>query len=285
MRSVCGRAAWLAVVVAALMFMTGCGGPVRFTRTVSSDGENYVRLEARYGHGQGYGYDGAAMPFTHPVVLSETEWERILKRIRVQPRKRLLSIGAGHPDPRAAFDERERQYLARHLAQAFSMARSDEWVVFCLRRQREEGEDLRGGPAIADMTSGGFFVEGEQLRLALANYRYAVSMPIVQEQIRDYPLRPAGDALYEFVPSRHQKARQVPTINTSWDLAQPLRAHLSELVVEYQALLSLPDETMLEPDLRPPLEERLRTLKRLHEQGLITDEDYRVKRQKLLDEL
>lgn len=280
------RPAWRAAVVAAfIIWITGCGGPARFTRTVSSDGENYVRLEARYGHGQGYGYDGAAMPFTHPVVLSETEWERILKKIHVQPRKRLLSIGAMQTDPRAAFDERERQYLAGRLAKAFSMARRDEWVVFCLRRQQEEGEDLRGGPGIMDMTSGGFFVEGELLHLVLANYRYAVSMPIIQEQIKDNPLRPAGDALYELVPSRHQRARQVPTINTSWDLTQPLRAQLSELVVEYQVLLSLPDETMLEPGLRPPLEERLRTLKRLHEQGLITDEEYRVKLQKLLDEL
>lgn len=280
---------WLASYVL-LGAIHGCAGPVRYMRTVDESSHRFVRLEARYGHGEGYGYDGSAMRFTHPIVLSEMDWDRILKSIRVQPRKRFPSIGAEQPSQDAAFTESERQYLARHVAEAFSMARPDEWVVFCLSRQRDEAAALRGGPGVTEMTSGGFFVEGGLLRLVLANYRYAVSMPIIQEQIRDDPLRPAGDTLYELVSSRHQTARPVGTINTGLDLTKPLRTQLSEMAIDYLAFLAIPDEPAAQVDVpqagKPvTIEDRLRSLQRLWEQGLITEEEYRLKRQKLLDEL
>jgi hypothetical protein len=277
-------AGWLAYVVT-LLVIYGCGGPVRYVRPVNDSPEQYVRLEARYGHGQGYGYDGSAMRFTHPLVLGETDWGKILKGIRVQPRKRLLTIGATEAHPEEAFPEGEARYLARYLAEAFSMARADEWVVFCLGRQRGEGGTLRGGSGVTEMTTGGFFVEGGLLHFVLANYRYAVSVPSVQEQIRDDPLRPAGEAFYDLVPGPHQTARWLDTINAQPDLTKPLRAQLSEMVIEYQPFLALPDEPTLRPGGRPSPEERLRTLQRLREQGLITEEEYRLKRQKLLDEL
>lgn len=269
----------------ALLAVSACGGPVRYVRSVNDGPEQYVRLEARYGHGEGYGYDGAAMRFTHPLVLGETDWGKILKGIRVQLRKRLLTIGATEAHPEEAFTESEARYLARYLAEAFSIARPDEWVVFCLGRQRGEGGTLRGGSGVTEMTSGGFFVERGQLHFVLANYRYAVSIPSVQEQIRDDPLRPAGDAFYDLVPGPHQTARWLDTINSQPDLTKPLRAQLSEMVIEYQPFLALPDEATLGPGGRPPLEERLRTLQRLRDQGLITEEEYRLKRQNLLDEL
>ncbi|MBI3292051.1 MAG: SHOCT domain-containing protein [Elusimicrobia bacterium] len=275
---------WLAGLVT-MLAIHGCGGPVRYIRSVNDGPDRYVRLESRYGHGQGYGYDGAAMRFTHPLVLGEPDWGKILKGIRVQLRKRLLTIGATEAHPEEAFSESEAQYLARYLAEAFSIARPDEWVVFCLSRQRGEGGTLRGGPGVTEMTTGGFFVEGGKFHFVLANYRYAVSIPSVQEQIRDDPLRPAGDAFYDLVPGPHQTARWLDTINTQPDLTKPLRAQLSEMVIEYQPFLALPDEATLAPGGRPPLEERLRTLQRLRDQGLITEEEYRLKRQNLLDEL
>lgn len=268
----------------ALLAVSGCGGPVRYVRSVNDAPEQYVRLEARYGHGEGYGYDGAAMKFSHPVTLNEADWAKILKGIRVQPRKRLLTRGAPEAHPEEAFTEGEARYLARYLAEAFSIARPDEWVVFYLGRQRGEAGALRGGSGVTEATSGGFFVERGQLHFVLANYRYAVSIPSVQEQIRDDPLRPAGDALYDLVPGPHQTARWLDTINSRPDLTKPLRAQLSEMVIEYQPFLALPDEATVGPSGRLPLEERLRTLQRLRDQGLITEEELRLKRQKLLDE-
>src|SRR6266542_2126360 len=123
MRSVSRRPARLVATLAALMLMIGCGGPVRFAREVQDDQHRYVRLEARYGYGQRYGYDGAALPFAHPVSLSEADWARILRAIRVQPRKTFLTLGREQTGPTDAFDEEERRYLAPLLATAFAKAR------------------------------------------------------------------------------------------------------------------------------------------------------------------
>lgn len=283
-------AAWAMTGVAVLVTAFGCGGPVRNTRVVHEDQRNAVRLEAHHGHGQGQGDDGTATQFAHPVVLSDTDWDDLLKAIHVQLRKRLLSISSAQTGPQEAFASMERRYLAPHLAEAFSKARPDEWVVFVLSRQREEGGDLRGGLGVTELTSGGLFVKGGQLHLALANYRYAASMPFIPQQVREDPLRPAGDQLYELVPGRHQAVREAEAIDARWKLTTPLRTRLSELVIEYPALLSRQDvigDGQSRSEERPSasIEERLRTLQRLREQGLITEEEYRLKRQKLLDEL
>jgi hypothetical protein len=266
MRSVSKGPARLAAALAALMVMIGCGGPIHFAREVQEDQHRYVRLEAR-----------SALPFAHPVSLNEADWVRILHAIRVQPRKTFLTLGMEQAGPTEAFDEEERQYLAPLLAKAFAKVRRDEWVVFYLSHPREQ----RGGPGVREETSGGFFIQGEQLHFLLANYRYAVSMTSIQEQIREDPLRPSGESFYELVPSQNQSVRSVKT----WDMTEPVRARASELVLNYQALLSSPDERTPKPERGPSLEERLRTLDRLYKDGLITEEEYRLKRQRLLDEL
>lgn len=238
-----------------------------------------MRLEARE--------TGEAMRFAHPLSLHEADWETILRGIRMQPRKRFLpSIGAGQPGPREAFTESERRYLARHLSQAFSQAKPDDWVVFALSQPREEDGDVRGGPGVTEVTSGGFFVEGGQLHLRLANYRFAITMRDVVEKIRNDPLRPGGDAFYELVAGRHQTigADEEPGFTV------PFRTQVPELVIEYQAWLTRPDQKPGDPDASEPkkpqpIDERLRTLRGLWDDGLITEEEYRQKRQKLLDEL
>lgn len=267
----------LAAVVAASMLTAGCAGPVRYTRAVHESDPRYVKLDARYGYGQKYQYDGAAMRFAHPVSLDETDWARILKQIRIQPRKRLLTIGMEQTGPGEAFNEAERHYLARYLAQAFPMARPDEWVVFYLSHPREH----QGGSAVTEVTSGGFFIEGGQLHLLLANLRYAVSMDSIRKQVRDDPLRPAGDGFYDLVPGALQVVRPVKI----WDLTEPLRAESLEIVFDYNAYLSSPDKTVLEPDAALLFEERMKTLRRLYEKDLITEEEYRLERRSLLDDL
>ena len=72
-------------------------------------------------------------------------------------------------------------------------------------------------------------------------------------------------------------------------------AEFRELLVEMDELLSLagsrPDggpskSTAIDSgEVVTPIEERLRTLERLLAQGLITEEEYKLKRQKLLDQL
>ena len=268
-----------------LLAVQGCGGPSRYTRALEESPERGVRLEARYGHGQSHGYDSASMPFNHPAAFSRAEVEAILKGIRVQLRKGLLTIRDSESGPKEAFTESERRALAPVLVEAFAKARPDEWVVFFLSHPRGREAVHRGGPGVIEVTSGGFFVEERQLHLALANYRSAVSMPSILDQLRSDPLRPVGAAFYELVPGAHQTLRQLDWIKTKLDLSKPLHASLSELAIDYRAAVALPDEPGPAPQAQASIEEGLRTLEGLRAQGLITEEEYRLKRQRLLDQL
>ncbi|HET8580815.1 MAG TPA: SHOCT domain-containing protein [Nitrospiraceae bacterium] len=268
---------WCLAGVVVLLVIHGCGGPVRYSRQVQEEAHRYIRLEARYGYGQQYGYDSAAMSFAHPVSLGEADWAKLLRAIHVQPRKGLLTIGMEPGGPTEAFLEDDRRYLTRYLAEAFSKARADEWVVFYLSHPREH----RGGPGVVELTSGGFFVEGAQLHLVLANYRYAASLQSIREQTRDDPLRPAGEAFYDLVPGQYQSVLPVKI----WDMTKPVRAQSVELILDYRTLLGSSEESILKGAERIPLDERLRMLERLYKEGLITEEEYWLKRQKLLDQL
>lgn len=274
-------AAWLVASAMALV-VPGCAGPPPSTRPVQEGPEGYVRLEScEHNPAQ------TVRKFSHPLPLSEEDWARILRQISVQPQRRVLpSIGAGEARPMLAFDEKAQQFLARALREAFSKARSDEWVVFFLSHPRDERGDLRGGAEVTEVTSGGWFAEGGRLHLVLANYRFALTVRRALEQMRERPFRPVGEARYELVPSAHQTLQT----DSGCVLMKSPRAQGPGLVVELQPFLSLYDGP---PQPRQSsgsqgassVEERLRILKRLREQGLITEEEYESKRQKLLDEL
>jgi hypothetical protein len=183
-----------------------------------------------------------------------------------------------------AFDENDQRYLARHLAEAFSRVKSSEWVVFYLAHTQAS--------EVTEVTSGAFFLQHGYLHLLIANYRYAVTVPLLQQQIHDHPLRPSGESFFEFVP----RAKQTMAKEHRWDLPKPLMAEFRELMVEMDEILSPEQDSRLagEPSRSTaidggepvtPIEERLRTLDRLLNQGLITQEEFKLKRQKLLDKL
>ncbi len=258
----------LTVVVLWTIVLSGCSRPYLFTRTINEEESRYVRFQARYGDGQ----DGVALKFAHPVVLGESEWAHLLDHIFIQEQKRLLALGVAHPAPRSAFDEDEKQYLAKHLAAGFQKARPDEWVVFYLSHPRE--------PGIVEIDSGGFFVEGERLHLIVANYRKPVSMAFIREQIWNDPLRPAGDSFYDVIPQGNQTLQTV----RRKDLTQSLMKQVSDLTIDYSAQLH--DDVGGNGDaIGGSIEERLRILKRLRDRGLISEEQFRIKQERLLERL
>ena len=108
----------------------------------------------------------------------------------------------------------------------------------------------------------------------------------------DHPLRASGESFFEFVP----QAKQTVATEHTWDLPKPLMAEFRELMVEMDELLSPVQDSRMavessrfkttdEAEPVMPFEERLRTLDRLFNQGLITEEEYQLKRQKLLEKL
>ena len=258
----------------------GCVGPFSYTRMVHHDEETrYVQLDARYGTGQ----DGMALRFAHPVTSREQEWVRVLGQISVKPRKKFLSFVGTQESPTPAFNEMDSRYLAKYLGEAFARARPDEWVVFYLSQPREAG--------VTEVSSGGFFVEEGRLHLVLSNYRQPVSMPYIRQRMWDAPLRPAGDIFYELVAH----SGQTVGIERRPDLTQSLWKEVLVLAWNQSVLSAKAWDTVapgsIESGKKPgreeiaDVEDQLRTLRRFFEEGLITEEDYRRKRWKLLEHL
>jgi hypothetical protein len=226
---------------------------------------------------------GTSRPFTHPFVLSPEAWTSLLRELHVQRQSQglLLQDPPGPVIP--AFTAEEIGYLSATLSKAFAQAQPNEWVVFGLSGATTHG--------MAKITTGGWFVEGSSLHLILANYRKAVTMRSTRESLWEHPLRPDQGADYDLVAGSHHTIVRNPTVSSSLFSSPP-----SELAISYQAALSgqtteasTPNaQTTLSPGTGPAsisIEDRLRALKQLHAQGLITEEEYRAKRQQILDRL
>ncbi len=228
-------------------------------------------------------------PFTHPFLLSAEEWKVILKSIHVQRQNQGFLLFTSKDPVEPAFTDDEVEYLSATLSRVFGQASPNERVVFALSRHQPAN--------LTEVTSGGWFVNGPSLHLILANYRYAVTMPSVLELLWRDPLWTNAGPFYDLVPGDHQ------TVAAGEDPVRRLFSlSLPTLSIEYKQLLMA--EAVSSPSaqknpaasqMSPPpsqtspstlsLEERLQTLKRLKEQGLITDEEYRAKKQQLLDRL
>jgi hypothetical protein len=241
--------------------------------------DRFVRLQ---GSPPGSGQDRLSN-FSHPVTLRIEDWKIILSSLRVRREGEpvlLLSLPKGPISD--AFTQDEIEYLSRTLRQAFALAQPTEWVVFGLNRSR--------GPEVSEITTGGWFMDGSDLHLFLANYRYAVTTPSIRELVWENPLSRQVN-VYELVPGAHQTVIQVQEGGL-------LRASANELSIAYKPLLltepvsqsALPDGSS-SPLFRQgqseqrSIEERLKALKQLRDQGLITEEEYRSTRSRLLEQL
>jgi hypothetical protein len=271
---------WVVLWMALLELVVGCSGNAWHAPSTVEGEERYVKVVTP----PAVGSDAPVTRLAHPIVLPEANWAWILGDIYVRPRKRWIPIVETNSVPVFAFDESDQRYLARNLAEAFSRVKSSEWVVFYLAHTQAS--------EVTEVTSGAFFLQHGYLHLLIANYRYAVTVPLLQQQIHDHPLRPSGESFFEFVPRDKQSVAKEHT----WDLPKPFMADFRELLVEMDGLLSPvtgtrpegePTKSMTTNSGEPvtPLEERLRTLDRLFSQRLITEEEYKLKRQQLLDQL
>ena len=255
----------VAMCVVGMLTLSNCSQPNLFLRTINEEEDRHVKLQARYGEGQ----DGVALKFAHPVALEEAEWGHLLANVMIQERKKFLSLGTGQPVLRPAFDQDARRYLAKYFAEGFQKARPDEWVVFYLSRPRESG--------VVEIDSGGLFIEGERLHLIVANYRQPVSMTFVREQIWNDPLHPAGDDFYEIVPQHDQTLERV----RRKDLTRSFLKQVSDLSIDYKAQLH--NDVGEGAAVGTSIEDRLRILKRLRDEGVISEEQFRLKQDRLLE--
>lgn len=272
--------------LALALLCQACSGPVGLSVPPAHESEErFVRTDAKAGDGRA---DGAGR-FAHPVALSPADWMRILAGIRIQARKDSFVFTTALEPPTEAFAPDEIVYLGRALSETFAGARPDEWVVFGMSRVLPSG--------LNELTTGGWFAEGTRLHLVLANYRHGATRSTVRERLWKEPLRAIAEPFYSMVQGEHQTV-----VKSTGLLAALASGSGAEIVIEYRALLGAPPAVVrptsvektapVEKAAPPPAagprltpgaaEERLHALKRMREQGLITDEEYREKKKEIL---
>lgn len=192
--------------------------------------------------------------FGHPIQRTESAWREIVSRLQVKPRGGFPQFSRS-ADPEPAFRSSEVAYLAARLAVLFQDAGPHEWVAFCLQASHDTGA--------TEVTTGAFFVDEGDLHLLLAHYRLLVTIPQILRDIKRHPLNPTGAFAYDIVSNRTWTL--LP--DSDWDFSKPPRARVEEVVLKEGN----------QPMEGGSLEETLRKLKRLREQNLLTEEEYRRK--------
>lgn len=278
----------LGPAMASVVLATLLSGPVYVRESVATqvtvrpacgtceESDRFVRLQV---HPAGM-LSQSQEQFTHPVQIGPDDWARILRRIRVQPRLEGFLVGSGKGLITDVFTAEDIQFLSTTLSKAFAEAGSEEVIVFNLSRPRT--------PDLTEITTGSWFIQGDVLYLVLANYQAAVTLPGIRKLLWDEPLRIQAGVIYDLVPGEHQTV--VTGKDHSLDPFDQPRAN--QIAIQYRSIVR-PDRPASAstvtpasgPESHPTLEERLERLKRLREQGLITEEEFAAKKKDLLDRL
>ena len=235
----------------------------------------------------------------HPLVLSPAMVTAVLRGVQV------MSASTGEATAAPVFTDEDSEFLSTLISAALSKAAKSQVVGFRVSRGMDAGNETTGGI---------LYVQGRLLHLTFTHYR-------AQQEQSDQPgslprLVPNPTGLHTrqltFIPEfaqRTSRNEQPDVIDTP---------PLASLVIDYGELSTAlglqPTLPQLHPvrmdqppgsqgqdqsiplvssgspahspgtDLTPSsIEDRLRVLKRLHDQGLITEDDYRVKKQQLLE--
>ncbi len=226
-------------------------------------------------------HTASARHFTHPFILPPEQWTALLGTLQIQRQ----AEGVLFRDPPGpvlpALTPDDISYLSVALSEAFAQAQPHEMVVF--------GLSHLNAYQMTEITTGGWFVEGPSMHVVLANYRQVVTMPGTRWLLWERPLRADAGPHYDWVAGRHQTL-----VRESSGLPRLFSSPPSELRMAYPAILlgeSVTDPPRQESpapvaEIGPSsisIESRFHVLKRWHEQGLISEEEYRLKKQQLLN--
>ncbi|BDU75854.1 SHOCT domain-containing protein [Mesoterricola sediminis] len=215
---------------------------------------NWVKLMER---------ERGAEPNAHPARIQPEALRAVLESV-------MLADGA---EPLFSRDDLDR--FQGPLAEALALATADEdVVVFCTSRRD-------AGILAPELTvTARLFVKGDRLNLLVGETRLEFAGPArahVTPPLPGYGSRAgAGQAVL--------KAERAQSLRPDWlvfPLPEPRKVAEPPRPVQ-TGVRSVPLQIQ---GAKAPAEERLRTLKRLREDGLITDEEYREKRKEILKEL
>ena len=210
-----------AIIAAILMVWTvGCANPGFIIQPVEDDPSLLVGLASSS--------DGSSETETrhdHPVEWTTGDLQAVLKRLAIQEGSGLLDSSRKQ---QAVFSPEDLTHLIPALQQTFKIARPSDWIVFAVWGSSEKTQGL-------EVTSGGLFLQDQQLHILLANYRERVSSEEDGIQaIRKNPFHVLSEVKRTllFYPTNY-----VMESGNNW-IMSGFESPVSELVLDYQALLA-----------------------------------------------
>lgn len=179
LKSACATSAF---TLTACLLLTACAIPHVPSRIVYEDPVNYVRLEE----------DKNVLPewppghFSHPATVEKEVLRSILSGLKVQEHRIALQRWFQGEAPLVpVFNDDEVALLSAQLAEGLAQAQYNERVTFYL------SEPLTFSRRT--ITSGGIYVQGNELHILLGNWRIIYGVPsygMIYD--RRYPMRPTA---------------------------------------------------------------------------------------------
>lgn len=281
-----GFLALLVIAAAGILFLSTSGTSSAETgKIIWQSREQFVAIEKQeIGAGKG-------IPGDHPPSISAARLRNILREPQI------VETGKNRALP--IFNEPEREILVQYILEALSQSNTSEDVTFAVIGQFPV---LMGLASERKVTAGRVFFEGGQLNIIFGMIHRDVKdhedrrlSPFVPGS-RSRPATLAG----KIVPSGQQafalkRADWLVFSPIDKDSAADMPAGSGPLPAKAEEFRPAPPETgtagkegqkIAKPDKRGrTVEERLILLNELRQKQLITDEEYRTKRQAILDEL
>jgi hypothetical protein len=162
--------------------LAACAIPQTPSRTIYEDPVNYVRLETD----PSVDSDSPTTWHSHPVTVSPEAMAGILKGFTVQEhRTKLQRVLVGEARREPAFRDEEVALLAPKLADALARADPKERLTYYLSRPQTSIK--------REITSGGLYVDKDQLHFVLGNHRIIYGIPAYgMVYDRRYPMKPTA---------------------------------------------------------------------------------------------
>lgn len=211
-------------VLALLASLSACQNRQFPTVTIFESPASFVRLEVDPMVRTDRGH-------SHPVTVSAQQMGAVLAGLTIEEPARLLSFLDKNKEPQRhpAFNQAEIQFFAPLLAKGLGMATAEEVVTFYQTQQDTA--------IIRKVTSGGVFVDGEEMHVVLTNYRsptHSASDPGVDDTMDDRltPMRRMApqEARLEFEPPDAIAPSEESLLSSLF------RAERREVVVLYKRL-------------------------------------------------
>ncbi|HZR47180.1 MAG TPA: hypothetical protein VFA47_10775 [Candidatus Manganitrophaceae bacterium] len=242
--------------------VAACARPTEPPRYLDEGEHHLIRLEKE-----------KSASYSHPADLDLGVWERALESIvvghPVSLLKRIFIQKSEIVGP--AFTHGEAVFLASRFKAAAERAAPDEHIAFLLSSKENE--------LSSEVTSGIAFVKGGELHIIFANHHTSLSSQRHLQVPRDTTMRPYEQDAFHLIAQPHQTKMESGSLERGQE----------GIVIDYAAMNAPSQPASAEHGQKEAavpgetkLEERLQLLKKVRDEGLITEEEYTEKKKELL---